>query len=70
MSISTCWHDLVDEVARLFPEVRAATLLANEGDIGALIMHISAAHELTFAEAAEVVVFRLPVYVEPQRLTA
>lgn len=61
------WNDLVAEVLRHFPNCDGRTLRANAGDIGALAMHISAAHELTFAEAAEMVAFRLPVYVERDR---
>ena len=70
MGIVTSWTDLVDIVEARFPAVDRRTLMANDGDIAALIMHLSAAHELTFAEAAEVVAFRVPQYLEPQRLSA
>lgn len=65
------WNDLVSEALMNFPNCDKQTLRANHGDVGALAMHISAAHDLTFAEATEMVTFRLPVYVEPQqRLSA
>ena len=70
MAIVTCWADLVDQVSVLFPEIDLTTLKANEGDIGALILQLSSAHELTFAEAAEMVAFRLPQFLEQERLSA
>ncbi len=39
MGIVTSWTDLVDTVEARFPEVDRRTLMANEGDIAALIMH-------------------------------
>ena len=64
------WSDLLEMTCRTFPAVRPQTLRAREGDIGALIHHVAKAHDLTFAEAAEVVTFRLPQYLEPERLSA
>ena len=70
MSIVTSWRALVEEVAEKFPDVDIAMLQRSEGDIAALIKHVSQRHELTFAEAAEVITFRVPQYVEPERLSA
>lgn len=70
MSIVTSWRALVAEVAQKFPEVDTNFLLQREGDIGALARHVSRTHDLTFAEAAEVITFRLPNYVEAERLSA
>ena len=70
MSLVTSWSDLVREAAAKFPCVDPGFLQAREGDMGALTWHIAQAHALTFAEAAEMVTFRLPFYLEPARLSA
>lgn len=67
MAVVFQWDDFVAETVRTFPECEESTLMANTGDIGALVMHLSAAHDLTFAEAAEMVAIRLPVFVEEER---
>lgn len=67
MSIATSWHAFADEVTRTFPEMRREVVLTHRGDMSALTRLIAQAHDLTFAEAAEVVTFRLPMYLEPQR---
>lgn len=64
MTIVYDWNDLIAETLTHFPDCDARTLRARAGDIGALVMHLSARHELTFAEAAEMVTFRLPAYCE------
>lgn len=70
MTSVTCWAALLNDVARIFPAVETAALLRREGDMGALMNHVAEAHDLTFAEAAEVVTFRLPQYLEAERLSA
>lgn len=70
MKTVTNWRDLVEVVTRRLPETDRECLMPHEGDIGWLIRHVAAAHDLTFAEAAEIVTFRLPHYVEPERLSA
>ena len=70
MPIVTSWRDLVDEVAAKFPEVNRDDLRCHEGDMAALTRILAEAHDLTFAEAAEMVTFRLAQFVEPQRLSA
>lgn len=70
MTIVTKWRDLVEEIVLKFPEVRRAKLLAEEGDMTALMHHVAEMHGLTLAEAAEVVTFRLPHYLEAERLSA
>lgn len=70
MTITSSWSDFVARVSAQFPETNKRLLTAREGDIGALVQHLSQTHDLTFAEAAEVVAFRLPHYVEPERLSA
>lgn len=71
MSIVFRWSDLLTEVETLFPECDGAALRGKPGDMGALILHLSSAQDLTFAEAAEMIALRLPVYVEEdQRLSA
>ena len=70
MAIVTSWCDLADEVVLKFPEVNRDTVLAHQGDMGALMRQVAEAHGLTFAEAAEMVTFRLSHYVEPERLSA
>lgn len=70
MAIVTDWAEFVEHAISLFPELNAHTTMRNEGDIGALVMQLSAAHELTFAEAAEMVAFRLPIFYEEARLSA
>ena len=70
MTSTTCWRAVLEEVTHTFPAVETAALQSREGDIGALIKHVADAHDLTFAEAAEVVTFRLPHYLEPERLSA
>lgn len=58
------WNELVAEALTHFPGCDDRTLRSITGDIGALVMHLSARHDLTFAEAAEMVTFRLPAYHE------
>lgn len=70
MTIVTSWSEMAYLAVQQFPELDLETLRANEGDMGAMIMQLSAAHHLTFSEAAEMVAFRLPVYVEEARLSA
>ena len=70
MTSTTCWDAILEMAARTFPAVETAKLQSREGDIGALMKHVADAHDLTFAEAAEVVTFRLPHYLEPERLSA
>jgi hypothetical protein len=70
MTSVTCWRALLNEVARVFPAVEIAALHPREGDMGALMKNVAEAHDLTFAEAAEVVTFRLPHYLEAERLSA
>ena len=70
MTIVTSWSDLIDEVAEKFPKVDSEAVYHQHGDIGALTRHIAKAHDLTLAEAAEVMAFRLPQYLEAERLSA
>ena len=70
MTMTTDWHDLVEEIVIKFPETCRDTILSRAGDMTALMAPIAAAHELPLAEAAEVVTFRLPQYLEPERLSA
>ncbi len=70
MSIVTQWRDLVDEIVVKFPEVPRAKVLSQEGDMTSLMQIVAESHGLTLAEAAEVVTFRLPLYLEAERLTA
>ena len=70
MTVVTQWRDLVDEIVLKFPEVRRAKVLTEEGDMASLMHHVAEMHGLTLAEAAEVVTFRLPHYLEAERLTA
>ncbi len=70
MATVTSWLDLAEEVHKKFPRTDRSVVQSQVGDMAALMRHIAAAHELTFAEAAEVVTFRLPQFVEPERLSA
>lgn len=70
MSIITEWHDLVDEIVLKFPETCRNAILSKSGDMPALMAHIAVTHDLTLAEAAEVVTFRLPQFLELERLSA
>lgn len=70
MSIVTSWCSMVAEVTRHFPEVGADAVRAREGDMSGLMRLIADAHDLTFAEAAEMATFRLPIYLEAERLSA
>jgi|GEM_PF-6084467 hypothetical protein len=70
MTITSSWTDYIARAVALFPDVDQDMLRAKEGDIGALVLQLSTAHHLTFAEAAEMVTFRLPQFVEPERLSA
>ncbi|MGR3513753.1 MAG: hypothetical protein ACU0GG_13400 [Paracoccaceae bacterium] len=70
MTVVTSWYVLAAEVACHFPEVAREAVLAREGDMAALMRLIAEAHDLTFAEAAEVVTFRLPHFLEAERLSA
>ncbi|MCG6884459.1 MAG: hypothetical protein LJE62_11965 [Silicimonas sp.] len=70
MTIVTSWCVIAREVAEKFPLTDRAYVLSREGDLGALMGHISQTHDLTFAEAAEMVTFRISQYVEPTRLSA
>ncbi len=70
MAIVTRWRELLDETVRKFPETAQTILDIHEGDMGALTRHVADAHDLTFAEAAEVVTFRLPHYLEETALSA
>ncbi|MEL7149783.1 MAG: hypothetical protein AAGK71_03565 [Pseudomonadota bacterium] len=70
MTVVTSWQAFVAEAGRHFPEACSDAMLTREGDIAGLMDLIAKAHDLTFAEAAEVVTFRLPLYLEAERLTA
>ena len=70
MTIITSWCDFVERTLIQFPKTKRDVMLGHEGDIGALMHHVANAHDLTFAEAAEVVTFRLPQYLEPTALSA
>lgn len=70
MSIITSWHSFVENVMLKFPETDRSTVLTHEGDMTTLINAVATSHELTFAEAAEVIIFRLPQFVEPELLSA
>ena len=70
MAIVTRWQDLLEETIRKFPETAQSISALHEGDIGGLMRHVAEAHDLTFAEAAEVVTFRLPHYLEETALSA
>ena len=66
----TSWRALCREVAEKFPQTDMGYLLARPGDVAALTWHLAETHDLTFAEAAEMVTFRIPQYLEPPRLSA
>lgn len=70
MSVVNSWRDLAHEAALKFPETDPDAIFAREGDMAGLAQLIASAHDLTFAEAAEMVTFRLPMFVEPERLSA
>ena len=70
MASVNSWRDLTIEVQEKFPNTEHAIVQSHVGDMTALMRHIAATHDLTFAEAAEVVTFRLPQFVEPERLSA
>ncbi len=70
MAKTISWQGLADEVQMKFPNVDDAVVRAQVGDVAALIHHIATTHDLTIAEAAEVVTFRLPQFVEPERISA
>lgn len=70
MANVTSWLNMAEEVQKKFPNVDRDVVQTHVGDMAALIHHIASTHDLTFAEAAEVVTFRLPQFVEPQRLSA
>ncbi|MEM6386783.1 MAG: hypothetical protein AAF718_11170 [Pseudomonadota bacterium] len=70
MMIEDSWRAFVTEAVEKFPELDANAALHHESDVTALTKLLAEAHDLTFAEAAEVLTFRLPQYVEPQRLSA
>ncbi len=70
MAKTISWQGLADEVQIKFPNVDEAVVRGQVGDVAALIRHIASTHDLTLAEAAEVVTFRLPQFVEPERLSA
>lgn len=70
MTIITSWSDFVEEALDLFPNTMRNVMMRHEGDIGALTHHVAEVQDLTFAEAAEVVTFRLPRYLEPAALSA
>lgn len=70
MPIVTSWYRFVEHVAQKFPETDLSALSVRQGDMSALIGAVAKAHELTFAEAAEVITFRLPQFVEAERLSA
>lgn len=56
------WGDLVSETLKQFPEVNQNKLILAEDDVGSLVREVSRAHDLTLAEAAEMVSLRLPFY--------
>lgn len=70
MTIVTSWSDLIDEVAEKFPKVDTEAVYHQHGDMDALVQQVAKAHDLTLSEAAEVVAYRLPQYLEPERLSA
>ncbi len=70
MTIITSWCDFVEEALLMFPKTKRDLMVSSEGDIGALMRHVAEAHDLTFAEAAEMVTFRLPQYLEAAALSA
>ncbi len=70
MAIVTRWSDLIEEAMLKFPGLKRTIMELHDGDIGGLIRQVAAAHDLTFAEAAEVVTFRLPQYLEEPALSA
>ena len=55
------WNDLVSKALTHFPDCDDRALRASAGDFGALVTHVSASHDLTLAEAAEMITSRLPV---------
>ena len=57
-----CWDDLITATTKLFPETDLNTLLLAEDNLGLLMREIAEAHDLTLAEAAELVALRLPYY--------
>lgn len=67
MPVVTSWTDFTARVTALFPECDPSTMRVLSGDLCALARHLSDRHDLTFAEAAELLTFRLPVFVEEDR---
>jgi hypothetical protein len=67
MPVVTCWKDFISRTTALFPECDAVAMGVLSGDVCALARHLADRHELTFAEAAELVALRLPVFVEEER---
>lgn len=70
MRLENNWYRFLEEFAQKFPAAPARELWDRTGDIGALTHMVALAHDLTFAEATEVVTFRLPYFVEQERLSA
>ncbi len=54
------WDDLISATTKLFPETDPDRLLLAGENLALLVREIAEAHELTVAEAAEMVAFRLP----------
>lgn len=71
-----CWDDLIKVTKEHFPAVNLNRLLLAKDNLGVLVREIAEAHDLTLAEASEMVVLRLPYYApdayafEEERLSA
>lgn len=67
------WRDLTTKAREQFPAINENRLILAEDDVAELVREIARAHDLTLAEAAEMVVWRLPEYQSedcPVRLSA
>ena len=57
-----CWDDLIKATKATFPETNLNRLLLARDNLGVLVREVAHAHDLTLAEAAEMVALRLPYY--------